>query len=232
MKIKKQIKYIFGTAVFLAIAAVLLTLTTYVMRPTDKDFFRARVAGFYAEDRDSLDVVGFGSSALYRYLNSPLLWKQQGITSYGIATAAQPVYVIPSLIDEVEKTQSPQLYIIETRRFTDTDNEVIKENRLRQIADNMKVSWNRFKIVTELTEGFEDRLSYGFDLIKYHGNWENLTEESWEYLFNAKEHPLKGWSVNSRHKIISYLDVKDITGEIPITEKSEKELREIIEKCI
>ena len=231
MKIKKQIKYIFGTAVFLAIAAVLLTLTTYVMRPTDKDFFRARVAGFYAEDRDSLDVVGFGSSALYRYLNSPLLWKQQGITSYGIATAAQPVYVIPSLIDEVEKTQSPQLYIIETRRFTDTDNEVIKENRLRQIADNMKVSWNRFKMVTELTEGFEDRLSYGFDLIKYHGNWENLTEESWEYLFNAKEHPLKGWSVNSRHKIISYLDVKDITGEIPITEKSEKELREIIEKC-
>ena len=203
MKIKKQIKYIFGTAVFLAIAAVLLTLTTYVMRPTDKDFFRARVAGFYAEDRDSLDVVGFGSSALYRYLNSPLLWKQQGITSYGIATAAQPVYVIPSLIDEVEKTQSPQLYIIETRRFTDTDNEVIKENRLRQIADNMKVSWNRFKMVTELTEGFEDRLSYG----------------------------LKGWSVNSRHKILSYLDVKDITGEIPITEKSEKELREIIEKC-
>ena len=173
MKIKKQIKYIFGTAVFLAIAAVLLTLTTYVMRPTDKDFFRARVAGFYAEDRDSLDVVGFGSSALYRYLNSPLLWKQQGITSYGIATAAQPVYVIPSLIDEVEKTQSPQLYIIETRRFTDTDNEVIKENRLRQIADNMKVSWNRFKMVTELTEGFEDRLSYGFDLIKYHGNWES-----------------------------------------------------------
>ena len=45
MKIKKQIKYIFGTAVFLAIAAVLLTLTTYVMRPTDKVFFRARVAG-------------------------------------------------------------------------------------------------------------------------------------------------------------------------------------------
>ena len=51
MKIKKQIKYIFGTAVFLAIAAVLLTLTTYVMRPTDKDFFRARVAGFYAGAR-------------------------------------------------------------------------------------------------------------------------------------------------------------------------------------
>ena len=108
MKIKKQIKYIFGTAVFLAIAAVLLTLTTYVMRPTDKDFFRARVAGFYAEDRDSLDVVGFGSSALYRYLNSPLLWKQQGITSYGIATAAQPVYVIPSLICLLYTSPSPR----------------------------------------------------------------------------------------------------------------------------
>ena len=130
-----------------------------------------------------------------------------------------------------KKTQSPQLYIIETRRFTDTDNEVIKENRLRQIADNMKVSWNRFKMVTELTEGFEDRLSYGFDLIKYHGNWENLTEESWEYLFNAKEHPLKGWSVNSRHKILSYLDVKDITGEIPITKNPKKNCGKIIEKC-
>ena len=77
MKIKKQIKYIFGTAVFLAIAAVLLTLTTYVMRPTDKDFFRARVAGFYAEDRDSLDVVGFGSSAL-ETAGHHILWDRHG----------------------------------------------------------------------------------------------------------------------------------------------------------
>lgn len=231
MKRGKQIKHIFGTVVFLAIAAVLLTLTTYVMRPTDKNLFRPRVAGFYAEEKDSLDIVGFGSSAMYRYMNSPLLWKQQGITSYGIATAAQPVYVIRSLIDEVQKTQSPQLYIIETRRFIDTDNEEIKENRLRPVTDNMKLSLTRFQMVTELTEGFEDRLSYYFDLIKYHGNWENLTKESWEYMLNEKEHPLKGWSVNSRHQIVSYLDVKDITGEIPITERSEKELRAILEKC-
>lgn len=231
MKIKKQIKYIFGTAVFLAIAAVLLTLTTYVMRPTDKNLFRSRVAGFYAEEKNTLDIVGFGSSAMYRYLNSPLLWKQQDMTSYGIATAAQPVYAIRSLIDEVEKTQSPQLYIIETRRFIDTDNEEIKENRLRPVTDNMKLSLNRFKMVTDLTEGFEDRLTYYFDLMKYHGNWENLTKESWEYLFNEREHPLKGWAVNSRHKIIQYLDVKDITAETPITERSEKELRAILEKC-
>ncbi len=176
---KKQIKYIFGTAVFLAIANVLLTLTTYVMRPTDKDFFRARVAGFLCRRQGQPGCGRLWEQCTLPLSEQSVAWKQQGITSYGIATAAQPVYVIPSLIDEVEKTQSPQLYIIETRRFTDTDNEVIKENRLRQIADNMKVSWNRFKIVTELTEGFEDRLSYGFDLIKYHGNWENLTEESW-----------------------------------------------------
>ena len=53
-----------------------------------------------------------------------------------LATASQPVALMENLIDETEKTQSPQLYIIETRRYLD-QNEV-EENRIRIITDNMK----------------------------------------------------------------------------------------------
>ena len=57
----------------------MLLTATYVLRPLDRDFFRTKLTGFYAEEDESLDIVGLGSSALYRYVNAPLLWGTAGI---------------------------------------------------------------------------------------------------------------------------------------------------------
>ncbi len=229
MKKLKRFKNLFSTVVFLMIALVMLLAATYVLRPLDRDFFRTKLTGFYAEEDESLDIVGLGSSALYRYVNAPLLWEQQGYTSFMLATASQPVALTENLIDEAEKTQSPQLYIIETRRYLD-QNEV-EENRIRIITDNMKYSWNRVAAINKMVKGWENRLPYYLDLIQYHGNWENYTEDSLEYLTNEKKDAMKGWRAISRVTPLEYLDVSQVTAEKPILESYEKELRSLLEKC-
>ena len=110
-------KKIFGTVAFWGIGILLFCGISYVMRPLDDNFFRKEIAGFYAEEDESLDIVCTGGSALYYYFNNFLLWEEQNLTSYNFATSSQSNFMIEQMIDEIEKTQSPQLYIVETRKF-------------------------------------------------------------------------------------------------------------------
>ncbi len=230
-KTMRRYKRVFGVASFLAIGLTLTILTCYVLRPATRDFFRDRFIGFYGEEDDSLDVVGLGSSALYRYFSSPALYEYTGITSYPLATAGQSVFAIENLIDEILKTQSPQLLVIESRKFLLTKEKRDKENRFRLITDNMFYSWNRVSLINKLVDDWETRLSYYFDIMLYHENWENLDLSSLEYLFNTKKHQLKGWENNAMHKAFEKPDLTDATGELPLSEASEEALLGVIEKC-
>ena len=48
------------------------------------------------------------------------------------------------------------------------------EAHIREVTDNMRYSLQRLKTVRNLTdgvEGFEAKLPYYFDILKYHSNW-------------------------------------------------------------
>ena len=65
--------------------------------------------------------------------------------------------------------------MIELRMFTYEDAHLkADEPHIREVTDNMRYSVQRFKTVYNMTDGvetFEDKLSYYFDIIKYHSNW-------------------------------------------------------------
>lgn len=226
----KKWKPVLGTIIFLAIGLALAVAASYVLRRADNA--RTKIAGFYAEEKDSLDVIGMGSSAMYRYVNSPQLWEETGMTSYIMATQGQPIYTTEHLINEVNKTQSPQLLIIETRKFTKTDDTGVNVNRFRTLADNMKYSFNRFDMINKVIEGgLEEKLPYYFDIMMYHENWENLKAKNYRYITNERPYRAKSWFDITVTVPIEKPDVADVTEELPISEAAESELRSIIEKC-
>ncbi len=245
---KKNLKNIFGTLVFLALALCILASVSYMLRPTENGTGRWKVAGFYGEEKDSLDVVTIGSSAIYRFFHNPYFYEHFGMTSYNFAGADQEVQILGALIDEVEREQSPQLYVIETRKFikgvfaddaaamdevTATEATAKKEIRLRRFTDNMPYSWNRFKLINDQVEGnWEDKLDYHLDIIRYHGNWEKVTP--WQirtYYDNTRNNTVKGWSniVNIDPK--EPLPKFDTLEPLPIEEDSEGYLRDLLQKC-
>lgn len=228
-----HLKRLAGILLFLLLAFGILIPISYMLRPVDNanGEVRRRITGFYAEEEESLQVVILGSSAVYRYVNNPLLWEESQITSYNFAVPGLSIFTLENLVDEVEKTQSPELYIIDARKFLLTENRDFKKRRFQQLVSNLKYSKNRCDIIDKMIENPLERLYYYFDIMIYHDNWEELTKESLEYMDNERIHELKGWSNIKSEVPIDESDVTEVTEEAPLSETAEQSLRSLLEKC-
>ncbi len=176
---------------FILIFLLLLTGVSYIVR-TNGDI-KNRFAGFYAEEKGSIDVLMFGGSTIGTSFAPGYMWGEYGFTSYPLSSNTQRPKAIKYLLEEAYKYQEPELVVIELRMFTYED-EVLKkdEPHIREVTDNMRYSPHRVKTVHDLTDGveaFEDKLSYYFDIMKYHSNWGMfLKPEEWmKVTYNKKD---------------------------------------------
>ena len=199
-----NIKQFVQSFIFISIFLFLLVTVSYIVR-TNGDV-KDRFSGFYAEKDETLDIVMIGSSPVFPFYSAPKLWGEMGIAMYPLSSNVQRPVAMKYLVEEVEKTQSPSLYIFEMRMYT-MDDEGLSENMAytRGVTDNMTYSLNRIRTIRAMVPETEERLSYYVDLFKYHTNWKMLTLKSelmnWRY---HKGSELKG------------LDVKDEVGPIPM----------------
>ncbi len=189
-----------GTAVqivgFIGIFVLLLVLVSYMVR-TNGDV-KDRFSGFYAEKKDTLDIVMIGSSPVFPYYIAPKLWGETGIAMYPLSSNMQRPAAMKYLVEEAEKSQSPSLYIFEMRMFTIED-EGLSDNMAytRGVTDNMRYSYQRVKTIQALVpeDDEEGRLSYYLDIMKYHTNWKMLALPSeWANMTYRKASPLKGYA--------------------------------------
>lgn len=228
---KNKIRKILFAASFVLAAVILLIPLSYMLRPSadENAEYRNRMVGFYAEEKDSLNIVSMGSSAMFRYVNNFTLWKEYGLTSYNFCSPEQSLYALEYLVDEVEKTQSPDVYLVDARQFLLNGKKEQNEIKLHQLIDNLKYSMNRCKIINKSISNWSDRLPYYLDIITYHSNWEQLSKDSFAYADNAKVHDMKGWVVVNVMKEVDGLVKAEVTGETPIDEDAEKELRYLLD---
>ncbi len=225
---KTKIINFFKVGIFLSIGVVLFVLVSYMLRPVSQD--RIRVAGYYALPENSIDIVCLGTSATYRYFNNPVMWENYGVTSYNFATGSQSPSVLKSLILECEKTQSPKLYIVETRKlvkYKELDQEVV----LRKVTDCMKYSANRIDLINKEVPKFWERPDYYFDIIKYHDNWKNLSDSSFDYITNEYPDELNGWRNINKLEILKPFEEPYATTEEPMNEESEEILLDFMDFC-
>lgn len=184
---------------FILIFMLLLTGVSYIVR-TNGDI-KDRFSGFYSQEKNSIDVLMFGGSTIATSFSPGYMWGEYGFTSYPLSSNTQRPKAIKYLLEEAYKYQSPELVVIELRMFTYEDEKLkADEPHIREVTDNMRYSLHRMKTVHNLTDGvdsFEDKLSYYFDIIKYHSNWgmffkpEELQKVTYskEDLHKGFEHP-------------------------------------------
>ncbi len=171
MKFTKAISSLLFCLIFIA----MLVSLTYVLR-VDSDV-KTRLAGFYAEEEDTIDVLVMGSSAIGPYYAAPLVWEEYGYTSYPVSTNIQQPKAIIHLLKEALKYQHPKVVVIELRMFCieqstfDTSSSV--ELGIRGVTDSMKYSINRINTINAFVDDKEQRFSYYFDIAKYHSNWKS-----------------------------------------------------------
>lgn len=228
-------KQAFRLLSFILIFLVLLTMLTYATRTNGqvKDIF----TGFYAEKKDTIDVVLIGSSPVYPFYSCPKIYSDTGITAYPLSSNVQrPAAAIP-LIREALKYQSPKLFVFEMRMYTMSDGRMTENIAYtRGVTDNLKYSVNRIDVINRMVPWHDesgDRYTYYFDIFKYHSNWRSLRLlDQWKCVFYEKKNPLKGFEINKEVCLYDKDDIPtctDVTDSMAIPEEQEKRLYELLD---
>lgn len=219
---------------FLLIMMFVLRSISYVMRMNGDT--KDRFAGFYAEKLDSIDVLMIGSSTVSTSFIPAYMWDKYGFTSYPMSSNSQRTKAIKYLIEEGLKYQDPDLIVVELRTFVASYEEQAKdEGHIRETVDNMKYSVNRVKAINALTEEFEDKYTFYFDIFKYHSNYGLLlTPSEWKKFDFADKNVLKGYELRNTQEKYREKDGNRKADAYcynmqPIDEKQEAVLRDLLE---
>lgn len=217
--------------VFIGIFLLLLTAVSYMLR-TNGDV-KDRFSGFYAEKNDTLDIVMIGSSPVFPYYVTPKLWGETGIAMYPLSSNVQRPVAMKYLVEETEKSQSPDLYIFEMRMFTMED-EGLRENMAytRGVTDNMRYSLLRNRTIQAMVpeDNKEGRISFYLDIIKYHTNWKMfILPSEWANMTYHKANPLKGYTFKDEVGPLAMPDCGGAGGVTEIPPEQEAYLRDLIE---
>lgn len=193
---KKQIRKVISCILFIILIINLFIDLTYLLRNVAYD--RNHIVGFENEEQP-IDMVYIGGSAAYVYWQPLKAWNDCGFTSYNYATSTIQAETIKYYIKEVQKSQTPELYVIGLRSFQYWDEE-FDEIGLRYATDSMELfGGNRVQMISDYLENrIEpegiDKASFYFDIIKYHTNIDNLSNpEAWMHLIGDIKPDYKGF---------------------------------------
>lgn len=242
---KKKL-YIKRTVAVISLAlAVLLVLGVaqeYLLARLDND--QIRIEGFYKEEQNSLDVCIIGSSECYTGFSSVQAYKETGITSYPFCTESNPIAMAKHELKEIERTQNPQLIIIEINGAVyNKETEMIDLPRIHRAMDSMPLTENKNDAIQEIIPE-ESRAEFYLPFIKYHGAWDDYKKHM-KWAESKFEMQLRGYSLMKGSSVTSDISTKgaqkdklmdptkfqndNATEEL--NEKAEYYLRDLLQYC-
>jgi len=186
-----------------------------------------KVEGFYAEPRDTLDVVFVGASTTFMGVNPSILWREYGVPSYSFATAGQRVQLSQLYVKEAIDRQHPDVIMVDIGGMRH-DEDFAPAARNYTALNWVPLSLNKIDAIFRYTPR-EEWLSHLLPLIKYHSSGE-VDFTNWE---GTKTDPYMGYSpfFGNYDKTFKVT----ITDSVQETEKlntnAEQALRDIIAAC-
>lgn len=139
------------------------------------------------EERDSVDVLFFGSSLVYCDVVPAVIYEESEIPCYVMAGPAQTLPVTYRYLRESCKTQSPTTVFIECTGLVYGR----EKNSLKANLTYMPYDMERLIPTVELTSG-DTRKGLLFPLYAYHDRWDKLEPEDWQ---PYEPDPLAGYTI-------------------------------------
>ncbi len=213
---------------FITIFLILLNVATNIFILKGNGY-GSDVTSFYNEKRNSLDVIFFGSSHSYATFSPEIIKKYSNLNSYNFATQQQPIYITYYYMLEALKYQKPKYFVLDIRMLA-IDEDYATEGVTRDAIDKMKISLNKINAINVSVKDKNERLSYYFNIIKYHSRYNelNLTEIK-NGLLNVGLNN-KGFIGLSKNKNIIVNNDKylEYTKQLELSEKNNEYLNKII----
>lgn len=217
---------------FLIIGVLIFQLLTSIFVPKwigEIDPATPRFEGFYAEEKNTIDVLAVGASDVGRGFSPITIWNEYGITSYNIGTSNQTMSLAYYVIKEALKYQDIKVVVL------DMDAAYVKRNapegEYRKLFDNMKFGSTKWEALQNPDLEVENKLSYIFPIIRFHSRWTDLEQEDFDITKKYdKSTSYKGMAMSNVVK--PYIDTQDYMKDTGKTEEISEENQKYIEKIV
>lgn len=182
------VRNVLSTIAVLAITAVLIWALGVVVRPVETDDALDAIDAFHSLPEESVEVIGYGSSHMWRGLDTMELYRAYGIGAYNYGCNWQHINTTALFVKDSFRTQTPKLALIDTYLAgdplvdTDMDGEIYYTRQIHGVTGKWKYLRQCFGTDKERY------LSYFVPLAAFHDNWENLNgihlrkPDNWGYL--------------------------------------------------
>lgn len=188
------------------------------------------VLNFYVQPKDSIDIIYFGSSHAYTAFNPYLIEEQTGLSGYVFATQQQPLWITYHYLKEALKYQNPRYIVLELHMAIVQSDDYAAEGVNRDAIDKMKLSKNKFDVISDSVEADDDKMSYYFNIIKYHNRYKEINKTDLKTAFFGYTVDNKGYIGLEENNYSFIMDNTSTTNNIAnITKKNQEYLTKIIE---
>lgn len=226
-------KNIMKTILFLAIAVVLLLGVQRVLNVSNHFSEHTEMVfdGYYSEKENTLDAVLIGNSHIYKFWQSAFAWEQNGLATLPLSTSDMPASVVKNMAIEALKTQKPKVLVIDATEFAEA--EADENNKIFLILNNMKFSSNYIDMIENYCDytGITglDKMKYYFPILQFHSRWNDVKARDFvatypSYLNSCYLPDFLEDTIEDRPHVSTQ-------ERLPIAEKSEESLRDLLEWC-
>lgn len=152
---------------------------------------------FYDLEKDSTEVLFFGSSVIAAAVDPFQLYNEQGISSYNLGVMSQPIMSTYFWLKEASKTQDIEVAVVDIKSAgRDKEKEVEKA---RKSYDYMREGKTKLQYAIEYNNVHKDDeevqlWDYLFPLSIYHSRWDELTYDDYDFFLGNDDSYTRGFS--------------------------------------
>ena len=175
---KRVIKILLSGAITLILIVGVIYRLGILVRPTNADSAFKAIDTFHDMPQNSLEVIGYGSSHMWRGMSAMQMYEAYGIGTYNYGCNWQHINTTELFIKDSLRTQSPKVILIETYLVNDLlqdmdiNGEIYYTRAINEFEGKQKYLKQCFG------DDKERYLSYYMPLCAFHDNWVNLDEKN------------------------------------------------------
>lgn len=220
MRINKSVKNFIKASIFIFSFIPVFIHVSYMRRQPIAHTTSIRT-GFYAEKKNSLDIVFIGTSGTFSAFCPMEAFKNYGFTSYNFCTNIMGADTFVYALKEVLKYQKPKVIILDVYPFVIHNmvsecNSESEEYIIRYNTDGYRYSLNRMNLIRSIVPNTYNKNSFYFDILYY--GLGNLDTSQ----FNFASHNFKK----------GYNSLPWEEGHPALITEKEKTLEENYDKCL
>ena len=195
--------------------------------------------GFYKMEKNTVDVLFFGSSHAASSFSPQILYDRYGITSYNLGCEQQNLITSYFWLKEALRFQKPKAVVLDCYiLFPYNKEEALNaaESCTRKAMDYMRWSPVKWEAVHAICAADEKQSlsSYYLPNIRFHTRWTGLNEEDFTFSEMSSHYELKGFTALpkfSENHDYQPFSAEESSEEEPMVELMEEYLDKITELC-